>query len=260
MQRVYVCHDHITGIFSAIYDAWKERRETGDAGIAFWGNIEQRLFCEYVQCEEREEKAIAVEKLIKKHLGMEAYWKLYHAALSADPIKGDAVLGTMFAARHLKDSRKIMENLTNPSVEKVFELSRKVTNEAHYFKEFLRFKELENGILYARIDPKSQILTCIAPHFSDRLPLENWMIYDGTHEMFVVHEARKNWILVSNVSADMEKLEKLSESEMAIRQLWRGFFESISIDERESYKRQRQHLPIWYRKNMVEFQELPTQK
>lgn len=260
MQRIYVCHDHITGLYSAIYDAWKERRATGDAGIAFIGSVEQKFFCEYVECEEKEEKAIAVEKLIKTHLGMDAYWKLYHAALSGDPAKGDAILGTMFAARTLTDSTKIMEHITNPSVEKVFSLSRKVANEAHYFKEFLRFRELEGGILYAKIEPKSQILTCIAPHFADRLPLENWMIYDATHEMFVVHEARKNWILVSGESADMEQLDRLSEEEKRIQELWKGFFESISIKERESYERQRGHLPIWYRKNMVEFQKPSASK
>ena len=113
---------------------------------------------------------------------------------------------------------------------------------------------MESGILFARIDPKSQILACIAPHFADRLPLENWLIFDGTHEVFAVHEARKSWFLISGIEADMEILERLSESEMEIQKLWKGFFESISINERESYVRQRQHLPIWYRKNIVEFQ------
>ena len=60
--------------------------------------------------------------------------------------------------------------------------------------------------------------------------------------------------MIAGIEADMEILERLSESEMEIQKLWKGFFESISINERESYVRQRQHLPIWYRKNIVEFQ------
>lgn len=255
VKKVYICHDNITGLYSAIYDAWKERRETGDAGIAFRDSVEQQFFCEYVDTVESEEKALAVEKLIRKYLGMEAYWKLYHAALSGDPIKGDVILGTMLVARKLQDSTKVMEYLTNPSVEKVFELSRKVANEARYFKEFLRFRELESGILFARIDPKSQVLTCIAPHFADRLPLENWMIYDGSHGMFLVHEVKKNWVLVSGAEVRDEKFQNISDSEQEIQKLWKGFFNSISIEERESYARQRQHLPLWYRNNMVEFEQ-----
>lgn len=36
--------------------------------------------------------------------------------------------------------------------------------------------------------------------------------------------------------------------------LWKGFFDSIAIKERESYERQRQHLPLHYRKYVTEFQ------
>ena len=61
--------------------------------------------------------------------------------------------------------------------------------EAHSLKGFVRFKELSGGILYSEIAPKSQVLTCLAPHFADRLSTENWMICDKTHEEYAVHEA-----------------------------------------------------------------------
>ena len=47
MKKIYVCNDTITGIFSAIYDAWKEGREEKECGIAIKGMLEQELFCEY---------------------------------------------------------------------------------------------------------------------------------------------------------------------------------------------------------------------
>lgn len=255
MKKVYICRDSVTGLYSAIYDAWKERRDSGMAGIAVKDRIVPELFCEYVETEETEKKALAVEKLIREHLGEYAYSRLYYAALSHEPDKGDAIFGTMRAARKLADSTRIMDHLTEPSARRTFELSRNVGNEAHYFKEFLRFRELRNGVLFAKIEPKNQVLTCIAPHFADRLPLENWMIYDKTHGMFVVHEARKRWVLVSDACADESRFDEYSEAEEEIQELWKGFFNTISIEERESYARQRQHLPIWYRKNMVEFDE-----
>ena len=140
-------------------------------------------------------------------------------------------------------------------MEKLFELRRRVGNESHFFKEILRFRELENGILYARMDPKNQVLTCIAPHFADRLPQENWLIYDGTHRVFAVHQVGKSWVLLSGEEADISRIERFSEEESEIQKLWKGFFKSISVQERESYTRQRQHLPLWYRKNMVEFEQ-----
>ena len=44
MKKIYVCNDTITGIFSAIYDAWKERREEKECGIAIKGMLEQEAF------------------------------------------------------------------------------------------------------------------------------------------------------------------------------------------------------------------------
>lgn len=251
---MYVCNDGITGIFSAIYDAWKTKLEQENLGIVLKGCINQELFCEYVECEESEQKAIAVENLIKKHLGYEAYWDIYHAVLSNDAEKGDAILGAMLEARKIKDTKKIMQHLSHPKVRKVFELSRRVANESHYYKEIVRFKELENGVLFAQIEPQCQILTCLGDHFSNRFPLENWMIYDRTHKMFLVHREQKHWFLVVDEELNEDAIKKISEKERTYMQLWKGFFENIAIKERESYERQRQHLPLRYRKHVTEFQ------
>lgn len=254
MRTIYICRDNVTGIFSAIYDAWKAGGEEDTCGIALLGRVEPQLFCEYQEVEEEEHKAAAVEKLIQKHLGREAYWDIYHASLSCEAYKGDAILGTMLAARKLKDSTKIMEHLSHESVEKVFELSRSVGGETHALKGFTRFRELVNGVLFAEISPKNQVLTCLAPHFADRLPLENWMICDKIHGTFAIHEAKKQWILVEGEEIDVEKARNFSENEQVYARLWKSFCKTISIEVRESKARQMHQMPLRYRPNMVEFE------
>lgn len=253
MKTVYVCSDTVTGIFSGIYDAWKSKKTEEECEIALRGMLDWQLFCDYVEVEETEHKAAAVEALIKKHLGRQAYWDIYHAVLSADRRKGDAVLGTMLTARVIPDSTRIMEHLSHPKVEKVFELSRNVGGEAHSYKGFLRFRELENGVLYAEIEPKNQILTCLAPHFADRLPVENWMIHDRTHKMFAVHEAKKRWVIVWGETLDEELFERTSDREKEYARLWKGFCQTIAIESRTNPRCQLQHLPLRYRSKMVEF-------
>lgn len=254
MKTVYVCGDSVTGILSAVYDAWKSGKVEEECEIALRDSVEQQLFCEYAEIEETGHKAIAVERLIKRHLGREAYWDIYHAALSKERDKGDAILGTMMAAKNIPDSTKIMNHLSHPKVERVFELSRNVGGEAHAFKGFLRFRELTNGVLVSEITPKNQVLTCLAPHFADRLPLENWMIYDKTHNMFVVHEAGKRWVLGMGEQMDINKIRDFSEKEREFARLWKGFCSSISIEMRENRQGQLQHLPIRFRSDMVEFE------
>lgn len=253
IKNVYVCSDSVGGIFSAIYDAWKSGNPEEACSIALKGSVEAELFCAYVEVEETEQKARAVDRLIRRHLGMTAYVDIYQAVLAPDKDKGDAVLGTIFAARMLRDSQRVMEHLSHPKVGRVFELSRRVGAEAHAFKGFVRFRELSDGILYSEIEPKAQVLTCLAPHFAERLPMENWMIFDKTHDMYVVHEAGKQWVLVQNETIDEEALQKVSDQELIYEQLWREFCRMITIEERENRKGQRGHLPLRYRPHMVEF-------
>lgn len=257
MKKIFICSDTITGIFSAIYDAWKENRDM-ETGIGLLGLMEPQLFCEYSEVQETEKKAAAVERLIKNHLGYNVYWDIYHALLSDDQDKAEAVLHVMQTARTIGDGRKIMEHLSSRDVVKVFELSRNVANEAHLFKEFIRFRELKNNVLFSEITPKNQVLTCIADHFTNRFPLENWMIYDKTYQMFLVHKAKMNWILVQGEELDREAVQQLSEAEVEFERLWRGFCDTISIEERENPMLQRNHLPIHFRQDMTEFQPYST--
>ena len=264
MKTVYVCSDTVTGIFSAVYDAWRAGTKAEERGIALRDCLEMELFCDYVQVEETERKAAAVDGMIRKNLGLFAYRNIYQAVLTADARKGSAVLGTLLAARNLSDSRRIMEHLSCPDVGKVFELSRSVGNEAHLLTEFIRFRELESGVMYSPITPKSQVLTCLAPHFADRFPLENWMIHDKTHHAFAVHEARKRWVIVQEerggtdggcgaAGGRQEMFGQISEKEAEYEVLWKSFCKTIAIKERENPVCQRGHLPLWYRPNMTEF-------
>ncbi|WP_461810293.1 TIGR03915 family putative DNA repair protein [Faecalimonas sp.] len=249
MKKIFVCENTALGI----YDAWRTKKNRDELGIALKGNIEQELFCEYEESEAIYHKSVAVEKMILKHLGIDAYREICHAILSKDTRRGDAILGMMIEARNICDSRKISNHLGNKDVYKVFELSRRVSNEVHFFKEILRFRELSNGILFAEIEPENQILICIADHFSNHLPLENWMIYDSIHSTTIVHQKSKNCFWVIDETPDCIKTKIYSEKEKQMENLWKETCKSISIEERKNHALQRQHLPLKYRKNIVEF-------
>lgn len=255
MKTVYLCSDTLTGLFSALYDGWKASLAGKECGIAIKDKADLQLFCDYVEVEGTEHKAEAVIALIKKNLGTYAYQEISQAALSYDPGKGEAILGTMLAARTIPDSRRIMDHLSHPQVEKVFELSRQVGREAHQLKGFLRFQELAGGILCAVIRPKSQVLPCLAPHFADRLPLENWMICDQTYGMFAIHEASRQWVLVWDENPDWEKMGEISGAEQEFSRMWKGFCKTITVEARRNLRCQRQNLPLRFRPWMTEFQE-----
>ena len=113
MKQIYICEDTITGIYSALHDAWKECRDT-QAGVELRGRTQRQLFCEYRIVEESEEKALRLERMIKHHLGYNAYWEIYHALLSTDDRKGTVVFEVLQEARKIRQSEKIMEHLGCP--------------------------------------------------------------------------------------------------------------------------------------------------
>ena len=71
------------------------------------GNVRTGAFCEYILVEENLHKEQAVERLIRKHLGGQAYADIWHASLASDKDKADAIYGTMLAARRLRDSKRL---------------------------------------------------------------------------------------------------------------------------------------------------------
>lgn len=77
--------------------------------------------------------------------------------------------------------------------------------------------------MFSEIEPKNRVLTCIAEHFADRFPMENWVIYDNTHQEFLVHPAGKHWVLVQGEVPERNVTEQITEAEKEYEKLWKGF-------------------------------------
>ena len=260
MRIIYVCEDSLTGIFSGIYEVWKRKMTAEEAGLEVGDSFERRLFCEYIFCKAEERKALAVIRMIQKNLGADVYEKISYALLSADRRKAEMVFRAMLEAKKLSRKDRLMEHLGNEAVRAVFGMYRQVANEAHHYKGFVRFRELKNKTLFAKIEPKHAVLPCIAEHFADRFPQENWIIYDKTHEVFIIHEKGKRYYFLQQymcMKGDSGSAQKIaggfSEEEMDYEALWKGFVQSISVAERENRALQNQNLPLRFRTNLVEF-------
>ena len=260
MRIIYVCEDSLTGIFSGIYEVWKRKMTAEEAGLEVGDSFERRLFCEYIFCKAEERKALAVIRMIQKNLGADVYEKISYALLSADRRKAEMVFRAMLEAKKLSRKDLLMEHLGNEAVRAVFGMYRQVANEAHHYKGFVRFRELKNKTLFAKIEPKHAVLPCIAEHFADRFPQENWVIYDKTHEVFLIHEKGKRYYFLQQYmcmkgdsGSDQNIAGGFSEEEMDYEALWKEFVQSISVAERENRALQNQNLPLRFRTNLVEF-------
>lgn len=253
MRTIFRCENSPEGIFSGVYAAWPMRHFKERPHLVLMEDTDMELFASYEEVPVDDDKARAVVRLIRRHLGEDGYEALYQAALSEAIDKADAILGTIFAALRIPDSRRIMEHLGCEEVRRVFALSKSVGNEAHHLTGFVRFRELENGVLYSEISPKNHVLPVLTPHFQDRFPMENFMITDCVRSLTAVHEAGRQWIL-TDMAPGGELTRHTSEREDEFVRLWKGFVKSISIRERENPALQRQNLPLRFRSHLPEFE------
>ncbi len=255
MEEYYlICEDSLEGIFTGIYDAYLKKKPHGQIHLCVGEEDNYRLFAVYETCMPDDTKAARVAGTILKKMGNEAYMAVCRALASAAEDKAEAVYKTVVAGLSMKRPGQVMGDLRNPYIHRVFELARFTANEAHYHVEFLRFRELESGILYAPMGPKNNVITFIVPHFADRLPLENFVIHDTLRNIFALHPARKNWYLVSG-DEEMSRIEHpVSPEEKKYSELFSAFFHTIPIKERKNYGLQRNMLPLRYRDYMTEFQ------
>ena len=141
-------------------------------------------------------------------------------------------------------------NLTDPVVDKVRKAVWHLEHEAHQYKGFTRFSELE-GVLVGEIEPKNRVLPLLAPHFAGRFNGERVVLYDRTHrEAFFYENFRWAILPVEEFS-----MGPAGEEERQWRRLWKKFFQTVSIEGRYNPKCQDTHLPKRYRHVMTEFME-----
>jgi len=252
---VYRCQDTLESVFTAIYNAYEEKRNHGDTLISL--DEELYLFAEYVDVITDEEKATKVIRTLKQRFGEHDYLWLCYALATETQDKAQAVYQTIVEGLRCRVAQNhLFDGLAGEYVHRAFVLARNVSRECQHLMGFLRFQELENKILYAPIGPKNNIITFLLPHFADRFPMENFMIYDEKRGILGLHPAGREWYLVRNCEDPKEAgAFRLSVEEEAYQELFRYFCRKIGIEERKNLKLQRNMLPLRFRDYMVEFTE-----
>lgn len=254
-KKIFMCEDSIDGIFTAIFDAWASRHGHENIQIQIHADndegTEMELFSEYIDILVDEEKTKKVAKAIKEKISVEAFDMVCNAAWSTEKEKGDIIYRFLVLGFHI--GYKVVDLLSNDIVIRIFKMNRNVANEAHHFLGFVRFKESEHHILFAKINPKNDVLRLIAPHFSERLNTENFIIYDEKRKTAIIHRSGYPWIFTYADELNVDKFKSISEKEEEFQTLWRIFFDTISIEERKNYALQRNNMPKRFRSNMLEF-------
>lgn len=260
-EKIIICEDTLESVFTGIYEIYARHYDRNSIRLQVGEDENYRLFAEYIRIEADSVKAVKVMRTLREKFGEDAYKDLCLALTTDDPEKAQAVYRTVELGLRIQGGKgcvRIMDHLADDNVRRVMELSRAANNELMHLRGFLRFQELRNGILYARIGPRDNILALLAPHFADRLAKENFMIYDHKRDQVIVHPSGEDWYLVKEVKGgilgNIEELGRdFSAKEEEYQELFQFFCNKISIKERENRALQRSMLPLRFQKYMTEF-------
>ena len=250
-MTVFTCRDNWEDILTCIYEAWASGKGHRNIRLELEPVSQQELFCEYIHIDAEEQKAMKVCGAIRKKISWQAYQWVYYAAHSARPEKTECIYRFLILGFHF--GKKITEMLTENTVMRIMELSRRVTNEEHIMREAARFTYHERGIYVCHIEPEHDILLMLAEYFEDRMPSETWMITDDGRRTAVIHLKDKRMYQTVLTEKEWEQLQETERIKDIYTTLWNEFFHTIGIRERENRKCQNTMMPLHYRKHMTEF-------
>lgn len=201
---------------------------------------------EEVLIETSEEKYTKVYRAIEDKLGEEILKKIYTAYLSDVEESYTVIFNYIVLA--FKMGPKINMYKHNTFVDKMDKIECRVREEAHRFKGILRFKDL-NGILYSKIDPDNDIVEFIMGHFINRFSNEKFIIYDEKRDKAIIYNGKVGNIII-NAKQELQGIGDLKDD--FYEDLWRTYFKSTNIKERENKNLQRKMMPKRYWKNILE--------
>lgn len=253
-----LCEDSLEGIFTGIYEAYALKKPHDGISLQIMGEGDMLLFTTYRTVAPDSTKTEKVIRTLRSRFGEKDYYALCLAAACESPDKAQAIYKTVVWGLSGECRGSILNHLADNNVRRTLELSRSAGNELHRMTEFLRFSELEGGVLYAVIGPKENVLPMLAVHFADRLPMENFVICDEHRRLYAIHPAGKEWFLMSGQDAPLRAGEaglKQTAQEEYYQELFRHFCHKISIESRRNLKLQQNMLPLRFRNYMVEFVE-----
>ncbi|MCG3697383.1 TIGR03915 family putative DNA repair protein [Aliarcobacter butzleri] len=144
---------------------------------------------------------------------------------------------------------KQLYNINNSCVFYLNNLEKELFRNVHKLTGFIRFEELEDATLYAKVESKFNVVYFLGKHFLKRFNNQNFIIHDLNRKLAFVK--MQNDFSVQEVAFFDEP--NYSSNEQKFQKLWKSFFNAVTIKERLKPKLQRRLVPLLYRTYMSEF-------
>ncbi len=245
-NKVYIYDGSLEGLLTIVYKCLEENKLP--LNIIKERSYKTSLFEDYEYIKTEYNKSNKIFKMISKNISDLSLYNVYNAFLSN---KNDSEISILYyLINGFKYGYKINTLRNLNCVIKVQKYCNAVKREAHRLKGFIRFKTVNNDVLYSEFEPDNDVLELIIPHFKKRLKNEKWIIIDVKRKKGAFYNGNKVKIIdTSDINLNDVK-GNLNEHNY--QSLWKEFIKSINIKERKNLRCQRNFMPKKYWKYMNE--------
>ncbi len=176
--------------------------------------------------------------------------KLVRCCLLADHPQQELLLYRYLVLEAEQGSR-VNGMLAHPAVAPAWKLAQQVGREAHRYLGFVRFQQVEGGLYLSVIAPDHRILLMIGEHFRQRFSDQQWLIHDQRHGEGILYDCTKQeWLLLP---MELHAQPTATPQELQFQALWRSYFQTLAIPERENRTLQQGKVPLKVRAWLTEF-------
>lgn len=244
---VYLFDGSFEGLLSCIFEAYNDK-EPGTS-IRASSSYRPTFLDETRFVETDPAKFQRVYSSIPVKISRHAQEIIYRAWLSESEAAPDLILHFLRMGYNL--GAKVENYIQDPNINAIMQLNKKVGIEVHRFLGLLRFQEIAKGIFYAGYEPDYNITVLVAPHFTERLAFQPFIIHDKKRNISAVYNGQE--MVLTDEAPKIPDDRTSSEDEYVA--LWKEFFHTIAIEERKNPKTQMKFMPRRYWKNLTELQD-----
>ena len=230
------------GLLTAVFESYSEKLNPDY--IASKGNLQTSFDNNFIFIDTDYYKSDRVKNSIVKNGCSVAL--LDYAFSSGNPQKDLIIYNYL---KLLFVCGKLLKDMLNKSEVIAFNnLTDRVLLECHRLKGFLRFNEAVGNIYYAKIEPDNNIVKFIMPHFTARYSGQKFLIHDTKRNIVGIHDTNKTVIFKNSAKLNIY----FSENEAYIQDIFKLYYNTINISQRQNKKLMLNFMPKRYQKQMFE--------
>lgn len=242
-MKEYIYDNTFEGLLTAIFYAYSCKE---DCVITKSSDYTTSFLNEVLNITTEYDKFNRVYKSIVEKLNTEILTNVYYLYLCG------TTDSSSIALKYLKLCYKYGTNINlaknNDTIILVDKYTKKVTHEAHMFTGFVRFKEIAPLSFYASIEPDHNILPLILNHFATRFSDQNFIIHDLKRNLAIIYNREK--ALITEFKREDSKIFSSPDGEFEA--LWKTFYNSVNIKERQNLKLRSHYMPKRYWSHLTE--------